>query len=106
MEGASVGNLSNDNWRRVRAWLYDILIAAGPILGAYGLVSQNEIALWVALGAAVLGIPAGITARANLTPSSGASSKQPEAVDEAPAWLGGTVPDGDGYSEYVPRHAA
>lgn len=39
-----------------RAYLYRVLLAAQPIVTAYGIVTDQLAALWVGLGAAVLGI--------------------------------------------------
>lgn len=40
---------------QVRQWLYVVLTAAVPLLIAYGIVDTVQAALWLALGAAVLG---------------------------------------------------
>jgi hypothetical protein len=40
---------------KVRAYLYRVLTAAVPTLVAYGAIEDNKAALWVGLGAAVLG---------------------------------------------------
>lgn len=40
---------------RRRAWLYRVLLAVTPVLGAYGLVTDHLAMLWVVLAAAVLG---------------------------------------------------
>lgn len=37
-----------------RAWLYRIVLAALPVLTAYGVISEQEVALYAALAAAVL----------------------------------------------------
>lgn len=39
-----------------RAWIYRVLIAAGAVAAGYGLLSDNEIALWAGLVATVLNI--------------------------------------------------
>lgn len=49
----------------VRAWIYGILAAAGPVAVVYGLVTAEQVALWLGLGGAILGIPAGALAAAN-----------------------------------------
>jgi hypothetical protein len=41
--------------QKFRAYLYRILLAASPLLGVYSLADQNKTALWVGLGAAILG---------------------------------------------------
>jgi len=38
-----------------RAYLYRVLTAAAPLAAAYGLVAEQELPLWLALAAAVLG---------------------------------------------------
>ena len=39
-----------------RAWIYRILVAADPVLIAYGVLDEATAAVWVGLAAAVLGI--------------------------------------------------
>lgn len=39
-----------------RAYLYRVLLGAQPLVTAYGIVDDQKAALWVGLGAAVLGI--------------------------------------------------
>jgi len=39
-----------------RAWIYRILVAAVPVLIAYGVLDEATAAVWVAGAAAVLGI--------------------------------------------------
>lgn len=41
---------------QTRAWIYRILIAAGAVAAGYGLLSDNEVALWAGLAATVLNI--------------------------------------------------
>lgn len=40
---------------RVRDYAYPIVTAGVPLLAAYGLISEQQVPLWVALGAALLG---------------------------------------------------
>ncbi len=40
---------------KIRAWLYGILIAAGPLAVFYGLATNQEVALWLGVAAAALG---------------------------------------------------
>ena len=49
----------------IRAWLYRIIAAAGPIVVFYGLMSADEAALWTGLGATILGTPTATLAAAN-----------------------------------------
>lgn len=41
--------------QRTRAWLYRVLLAVAPLLAAYGIATGTQVALWVAVGGAVLG---------------------------------------------------
>lgn len=64
------------DYRKIRLWFYSVAIAAGPVLTFYGLMDTNEYALWLGVGATILGVPTGTTAIANLNP------KQPTNEDE------------------------
>lgn len=46
-------DLSNES---TRAWIYRVLLAAQPLIVAYGLASSETAALWAAFAAAVLGL--------------------------------------------------
>ena len=50
-----------------RQWLYGIVVAALPVLVVLGLVNSEDVALWLALAGAVLGIGATGTAFAAIT---------------------------------------
>jgi hypothetical protein len=39
----------------VRAWIYGVLIAAGPLAVFYGLATEHEVVLWLGVAAAALG---------------------------------------------------
>lgn len=52
----------------VRLYLYSLLAPVLAILVAFGVVDSEAVALWIALGTAVLGIPAIELARAKVTP--------------------------------------
>ena len=39
-----------------RRWLYGVLLAAQPLVVAYGLVTDAEAALWLGVASAVLGL--------------------------------------------------
>lgn len=41
---------------QTRAYVYRILIAVGAVVGGYGLLSSNEIALWLGLAGVVLNV--------------------------------------------------
>jgi hypothetical protein len=50
---------------RTRAYIYRVLIAVGAVVGAYGLLSADEIAVWLGLAGVVL----------NLMPAANTSTK-------------------------------
>lgn len=50
----------------IRAWIFRIVIAVGPIVVFYGLMTADEIALWIGLGGTILGTPAASLAAANV----------------------------------------
>jgi hypothetical protein len=52
----------------VRAYLYPVLLAVVGVLVGYGIIEQTQAALWIALGAALLGVPAVERARSKVTP--------------------------------------
>lgn len=52
----------------VRAYLYGVLVPGEALAVSYGLVTDNQGALWLALGAAALVVPAAELARAKVTP--------------------------------------
>ena len=46
----------------VRAYIYRVIMAAGAVVGIYGILDANQIATWVGLAAVVLNIlPVGNT---------------------------------------------
>jgi hypothetical protein len=47
-----LATLSNPKFRQ---WLYTVITIAVPILVSYGVVDANQVPLWLALAAAVLG---------------------------------------------------
>jgi hypothetical protein len=53
----------------VRSYLYGVLVPGEALAVSYGLVSDNQGALWLALGAAALVVPAAEAARARVTPT-------------------------------------
>lgn len=53
----------------IRAWIYRVLAAVGPILVFYGIATAEEVALWLALGGTILSTGALALASAN-TPKS------------------------------------
>ena len=40
---------------RVRDWAYPVITAAVILLGAYGIIAEEQVPLWIGLGAALLG---------------------------------------------------
>lgn len=52
--------------QQLRKYIYDVAIAAGPVIVFYGLLTAEEVALWLGLGATILGTPAATLARANV----------------------------------------
>ena len=40
---------------RLRAWIYGVLIAAGPLAVFYGIATTQEVALWLGVAASALG---------------------------------------------------
>lgn len=39
----------------VRIWIYGIIVAAGAVALTYGIVTRDQMVVWVALGGAILG---------------------------------------------------
>lgn len=50
----------------IRKYIYGVLAAAGPIVVFYGLATTEEVALWLGVGATILGTPTGALAAANV----------------------------------------
>jgi hypothetical protein len=51
---------------QARLWIFRTIAAAGPLVTFYGLASAEEVALWLGLGATILGTPAASLAAANV----------------------------------------
>lgn len=49
-----------------RRWVYGIVIAALPVLAAYGILGPEHAPMWVALAAAVLGVSSSALAAQNV----------------------------------------
>lgn len=49
-----------------RLWLFRAIAAAGPLVTFYGLATAEEVALWLGLGATILGTPAASLAAVNV----------------------------------------
>lgn len=41
---------------KVRAYIYRVLIAAGAVVGFYGMMTSNEIAMWLGVAGVVLNV--------------------------------------------------
>ena len=54
---------------KVRAYIYSVAVAAGPLVLFYGLATAEEIALWLGFGGTALALPSAL-ALAN-TPTKG-----------------------------------
>jgi hypothetical protein len=66
--------------RQVRKYLYGVTIAAVAVLVAYDVISGEAAPLWLALGAAVLGIVAPATAITHMTPAPSDIADSPEPI--------------------------
>jgi hypothetical protein len=53
----------------VRAYVYGIAVPAGALAVGYGLLTWEEVALWLALLAPALAVPAAELARSRVTPT-------------------------------------
>lgn len=51
---------------KARLYLYGVAGAAAPLLVAYGIVSEQHVALWIALAGSILGTGAHALAAANV----------------------------------------
>lgn len=49
-------NIKNIFTKPVRAWIYRVLMAAGIVALAYGILTDEQIAVWLGLAGAVLNI--------------------------------------------------
>jgi hypothetical protein len=45
---------------KVRAYIYSVAVAAGPLALFYGLATAEEIALWLGLGGTALALPSAL----------------------------------------------
>lgn len=61
----------------VRQRIYIVLTALLPVLAAYGVIADTDVALWLALGGALLG-SGGAALAAVHTPTAGRHSKDNE----------------------------
>lgn len=66
--------------RPVRKYLYAVTIAAVAVLVAYDVISGEAAPLWLALGAAILGIVAPATAITHMTPAASDIADSPEPI--------------------------
>lgn len=70
----------------IRKYIYAILLALGPIAAFYGFASQEEVVLWLGVGATVLAVPGNTLALKNLTKEG--VDADGYAVVEQPQYLG------------------
>lgn len=54
----------------VRVYLYGVLVAIVAVLVGYGVLDGSQAALWLALGSALLAVPAVEAARSRVSPTS------------------------------------
>lgn len=81
------------DFRSVRKYIYSVLPAIGAVLAFYGLMTNEEVALWSGVvGALLSGSVSGLALK-NLTPSGSA----PVEIDESEL---------DSFEESTPKHAA
>ncbi len=66
--------------RPVRKYLYAVTIAVVAVLVAYDVISGEAAPLWLALGAAILGIVAPATAITHMTPAPSDIADSPEPI--------------------------
>lgn len=59
----------------VRAYLYGALLAGLALLVGYGVLTGEQFALWAALGAALLAVPAVEASRSRVTPVAAARGR-------------------------------
>lgn len=59
-----------------RRWAYGVLVAAGTVLVVHGIVTTEQVAAWLLLGAALLGVTG--LAVANPTPEPGNDARADE----------------------------
>lgn len=55
---------------KTRAYIYRISVAALPVLVAYGVLAENQVAMWLGLAGAVLGVGTNALASANTSTKS------------------------------------
>jgi hypothetical protein len=64
-----------------RRWLYGITAALLAVLAVYGIVSEEQVPLWLALAGAVLGIASPAAALTHITPDPG---QEPDDLTTVP----------------------
>ena len=69
--------------QQTRTYIYGIIIAAVPILVAFGFVAEDQAQLWLTLAAAILGLGGNVLAKPNsnpkkvdVTPKAGPAAKR------------------------------
>lgn len=72
------------NWfnrAKNRKWLYGVTAAVLAVLTVYGVVSEEQVPLWLSLAGAVLGIASPAVALGHVTPDPGA---EPDDLSTVP----------------------
>lgn len=66
---------------RNRKWLYGVTVAVLGLLAVYGVVSEDQVPLWLALAGAVLGIASPAMAMGHMSPDPG---QEPDDLSTVP----------------------
>lgn len=69
------------NRARNRKWLYGVTVAVLAVLAGYGVVSDDQVPLWLALAGAVLGIASPAMALGHMSPDPG---EEPDDLSTVP----------------------
>ena len=69
------------NRARIRKWLYGVTVAVIAVLARYGVVSDDQVPLWMALAGAVLGIASPAMALGHMSPDPG---EEPDDLSTVP----------------------
>lgn len=65
---------------RVRDYLYPIVTAAALVLAGYGIIGEEQVALWVGLAAAILGSGTAAAYRPSVTIPDGTGRRRADEV--------------------------
>lgn len=69
------------NKARNRKWLYGVTVAVLAVLAGYGVISDDQVPLWLALVGAVLGIASPAMALGHMSPDPG---EEPDDLSTVP----------------------